>query len=128
VPFSYEFVSDRELVVVTASGPIDFDSGLALGEAIPKEQFHSPARPVLVDLREMDFVPETPDIHSFARELPRLRTHFSGPIAVVTTPGLSFGLARMTCLLAEAAGFPMSAFDDVSAAHEWLGEQRDVAV
>jgi len=124
LPFEYDISDLDELVVVCARGGIDFDSGLELGAEIPQDARFRRSYGILVDLREMDFIPEVPAVWSFARTLPALKEHYLGPVAILTQQGFIFGLARMTCLVAEASGFPMEAFNEVEKARAWLEASR----
>ncbi len=50
----------------------------------------------------------------------RFKESFRGRIAVLVEGRLMFGLARMTCSVAEANGFPMRLFTDLEGACAWL--------
>lgn len=120
--FEYTISRGERLACVTALGPIDFEQSLAVGDELAADPEFEPGFKLLVDLRRMEFNPSTPEIESFARTLPRFKQVFSDRIAVATSGGVHFGLARMTCLMAEAGGFLMRAFSDYEAARAWLVE------
>ena len=122
MPFELEVVADARLAEVTGYGRIDFDESLAAGDALEAEPTFRPDYAVLVDLRRIEFAPDTPEVEAFARTLPRFKACCRGRIAVVTGNVLHFGLARMVCLIAEAAGFPMRPFSDYAEARSWLLE------
>ncbi len=121
---AFEFaLSDRDRrIQVTARGQVDFRESLAAGVALTKRPDFQPHYGVLVDLREIEFAPKTPEIEHFGRDLARFKESFQGRIAVVVEGQLMFGLARMTCSVADASGFPMRPFTDLEEACAWLEE------
>jgi hypothetical protein len=79
--------------------------------------------PLLVDLRQADM--------STAPSLGQLRTRIDAAletfplpcrIAIVTTPGLAFGVSRMVEALLETGGGVVNVFTDEPAAVSWLDE------
>ncbi len=107
-------------IQVTARGQVDFRESLAAGVALTKRPDFQPDYNVLVDVREIEFSPSAPEIEDFGRALARFKESFQGRIAVLVEGLLMFGLARMTCSVAEANGFPMRPFTDLEEACAWL--------
>ncbi len=121
---AFEFtLSGRDRrIQVTAHGPMDFRESLAAGVTLTKRPDFQPHYGVLADLREIEFAPSAPEIEHFGRALARFKESFQGRIAVLVKGQLMFGLARMTCSVAEANGFPMRPFTDLEEACAWLEE------
>lgn len=80
---------------------------------------------VLVDTRELDYVPSLEDARRFAELFRELKEHFTGCIAVVVEGTARFGVAQMLAMLLENRGVQMGAFKDAQAAESWLAEMRD---
>ena len=119
---AFEFAcsaGDRR-ILVTACGPIDFRESLAAGVTLTGRPDFQPNYGALVDLREIEFVPGTSQIEHFGRALAGFKESFQGRIAILVAGNLMFGLARMTCSVAEANGFLMRPFTDQEEAHAWL--------
>ena len=75
---------------------------------------------MLIDARAVEFTPSAHEIEQFARQLGRFKEDVRGRVAVLVEGSLEFGLARMTCSVAEANGFPMRPFTDLEEARAWL--------
>ncbi len=119
---AFEFArldADRR-IQVTASGPIDFREILAAFVTIVERPDFEPHFSVLIDAREIEFTPSGFEIEQFARQLGRFKRDIQGRVAILVKGNLHFGLARMTCSVAEANGFPMRPFTDLEQARSWL--------
>ena len=123
--FEYALSERDRRIQVTARAPIDFRESLAAGVTLIMRPDFQPQYGVLVDLREIEFSPSAPEIEHFGRALGRFKKSFQGRIALLVEGRLMFGLARMTCSVAEANGFPMRPFTDLEEACAWL-EGEDV--
>ena len=125
MPFRYRIDRQRERILVVADGVVDFDACIALADRIPQDPDYDARFEVLCDLRRMDFLPEVAELQAFARSLVRFRQFFTGRIAVIAQPGVRFGMARMTCILADVNGFKMEAFASEDRATAWLADGRE---
>ena len=123
--FAFSISSEKRLVRMTGTGAIDFDESLGAGRALVDHASFESDYAVLVDLCDIDFLPSPAEIEEFGRSLAQFKSRFSGRIAVLVRGSLMFGLARMTCLVARAHGFPMRPFAEPEAADAWLAEAPD---
>lgn len=78
------------------------------------------AQPVLLDLRDVRFLPTTPEAEALADELSSSDALGRHAVALVVQPGAQYGVARMVCTLAELRGGRVKAFTDDRAAVDWL--------
>jgi hypothetical protein len=127
LPYVYDISEALCRIQVTARGKVDFASALVLAAAISKDDRFRSHYSLFVDLRRMDFIPNTREVHKFALSVSQLKTEYTGPIAVISQPGFIFGIVRMTCLIAGTNGFPMGAFDDEAEAEQWLSDPPEAA-
>ncbi len=77
-------------------------------------------QPVLLDLREVRFLPTTPEAEALADELSAADGLGSHQVALLVQLGAQYGIARMVCTLAELRGGRVKAFTDDRAAVDWL--------
>lgn len=77
-------------------------------------------QPVLLDLREVRFLPTTPEAEALADELSSTDALGAHTVALVVQLGAQYGVARMVCTLAELRGGRVKAFTDDRAAVDWL--------
>ncbi len=80
----------------------------------------APAQPVLIDLRDIGFLPTTPEAEALADEFSSQDTLGAHAVALLVHAGAQFGIARMVCTLAELRGGRVKAFTDDRAAVDWL--------
>jgi hypothetical protein len=126
LPYEYNISQALGRVRVTVRGKINFKSFLDLGASISLDERFRCNHSIWVDLREMDFVPNTEEVHDFALSLSGLKGEYQGPIAILSQPGFIFGIVRMTCLLAETNEFSMGAFHEEAEAEQWIVNQAEV--
>lgn len=77
-------------------------------------------QPVLIDLREVRFLPTTPEAEALADELSVAEGLGAHAVALLVQLGAQYGIARMVCTLAELRGGRVRAFTDDRAAVDWL--------
>ena len=77
-------------------------------------------QPVLIDLREVRFLPTTPEAEALADELSGADALGTHTVALLVQLGAQYGIARMVCTLAELRGGRVKAFTDDRAAVDWL--------
>lgn len=80
----------------------------------------APEQPVLLDLREVRFLPTTPEAEALADELSGMDALGRHTVALLVQLGAQYGIARMVCTLAELRGGRVKAFTDDRAAVDWL--------
>ncbi len=77
-------------------------------------------QPVLIDLRDVRFLPTTPEAEALADELSGADSLGRHAVALLVQLGAQYGIARMVCTLAELRGGRVKAFTDDRAAVDWL--------
>ncbi len=80
----------------------------------------APRQPVLIDLRDVRFLPTTPEAEALADELSGTDSLGNHAVALLVHLGAQYGMARMVCTLAELRGGRVKAFTDDRAAVDWL--------
>ena len=105
---------------VRAEGPINLSQCIQAMVELAEDFEFDPTFNVLVDLRNMEYVPSTSDARALASRLAELKLYFQGRIGIVVSGSFLFGMARMTCILAEVAGFKMIPFRDYDSAFQWV--------
>jgi hypothetical protein len=80
----------------------------------------------LVDLRLVTWSPSTAEIRRFLRQIGTLSaTHGPrGPVAIVATQPVLFGMAHMYSALSDHAAGHVEAFYELAEAERWLAEQH----
>ena len=79
---------------------------------------------VILDARDLDYVPSLEDAKRYAELFRGLRSSFQGGIAVVVEGTARYGVAQMIATLLENRGVTMAAFRDPAAAEAWLAESQ----
>lgn len=116
----YQISHEEQLATVLAEGRINLSECVKAIEDLGKDETFDPSYNVLVDLRNMEYSPSTGDAYAIVLTLRRLKTFYQGRIGLVVSGTFLFGMARMTGLLAEAAGFSMVPFQDYDLAYQWV--------
>lgn len=127
VPVSYQI--DRELALIRTSCRGDVGFAEVVGHFRELESDASlPARlDVLLDLTEMQSVPETDQLQSVAREVAHLQEKLAcGACAIVAKSDLLFGMSRVFHAFAEVHFARACVFRDLEAAERWLASQRSL--
>ena len=80
----------------------------------------------LVDLRFVNWNPSTAEVRGFLRQIEILSaTHGQrGPVAIVATQPVLFGMAHMYSALSDPVAGPVEAFYKLAEAERWLDEQQ----
>jgi hypothetical protein len=83
----------------------------------------------LDDLRLVTFNPTTADVQRILDQVTTLSaTHGRrGPVAVVATQPVLFGMARVYAALSDLAAGDVGVFYEIATAEQWLGEQKPAA-
>ena len=79
---------------------------------------------MLVDTRNLDYVPSLEDARRFAELFRGLKSTVEGGIALVVEGTARYGVAQMIATLLENRGVTMAAFRDPTAAEAWLAESQ----
>jgi hypothetical protein len=118
VPFQIEFEVSRRILMLRATGQGDAVEGYAAIKAVAGHPQLGRRTPVLMDLRELDFLPTGDEARTFGKEfagiLPGRR------VALVTGAGAPYGVARAVEQLASLYGGEMAAFTSMDDARHWL--------
>jgi hypothetical protein len=80
----------------------------------------------MVDLRPVTWSPSTEEIRRILRQIKTLSaTHGQrGPVAIVATQPVLFGMAHMYAALSDQAAGHVEAFYEIAEAERWLAEQQ----
>lgn len=117
----YTFTIDRaaRLALVRGFGRMDLEESLSVPAAVAAEPEFEPEFGVVVDLRELEYVPCASDVVAVGRNLVRLRPLFRNRVAVVVPHALSLA-AELGAAIAAAGGVSLRVFEDVDAARIWV--------
>ncbi len=88
--------------------------------ALARDGSVAPGQAVLIDLRDVRFLPTTPEAEALADELSASEALGAHTVALLVQLGAQYGIARMVCTLAELRGGRVKAFTDDRAAVDWL--------
>ena len=93
-------------------------------EAAVLQLAHDPAfRPgygVLLDVRDMTYIPSWADAQAYQRLFTGLRTTYTGGIALVVRGTAPYGVARMLSVMFGFIGVQLGAFTELGEATAWL--------
>ena len=91
-----------------AEGQIDGASSLqAISDVVSDPDF-VPTDRIIVDLRNIEYLPQTPDLFLIADRIIALKSKLQGEITVVVNDDI-FYLARLACVITSSAGIKMNA-------------------
>ena len=96
------------MVRVIAEGPIDFQSSISAMLALVADPEFNPDFQIIVDLRRIQYEPNTADLSKVTDALAGLRSRFRGPITLLVAEKELY-MARLACIMASAAGVKMTA-------------------
>lgn len=78
---------------------------------------------LLLDFRAQGYAPSAREANALVGALTALNNGRVPPAAILATPGVQYGAARMLCALGELDGCRTAAFRDEVEAWQWLQEQ-----
>jgi len=120
-----EFFAARRLIVMDATGVVDFRASQAALARLAGDPEFDARSEVLLDLRDIKCVMSMGDIFDLANAMawpnPSLPTHKK--IAVLVSGDLEFDHATFLALCASNRGLRIQAFDDYDQAGDWLSAQ-----
>ena len=124
MPFQLEISLDGSLARVRGVGHEDFSSSLEAMRRIGDDPRLGPGTPVLMDIRELDYLATPPEVKEFASP-DSMPAFYSGhSVALLVRPGTQFGVARAFAARAENAGSRTKVFVEEREALAWLAGAR----
>jgi hypothetical protein len=120
VPFELLVRPGERLARIRGFGPDDFASTNEAMQSIAGDPRLSQGMPVLMDVRELDYLATPPEVSAFASpdSLPEV---FSGRrVALLCRRGAQFGVARTFAAKVQAVGAEVEVFTEPDLALEWL--------
>lgn len=124
MPFELRVASGEFLARVRGWGNDAFASAFESMRRIGEDPRILPGMPVLMDIRELDYVATPPEVASFAAA-GSMPAFFAGHrVAFVVRRGTQFGVAKTFAQRAETAGSQMEVFAEPDLALAWLQGKR----
>ena len=114
----------EKLARIRGFGPDDFASTNAAMRSLAGDPLLTRELPVLMDVRELDYLATPPEVSAFASpdSLPEL---FHGRrVALLCRRGAQFGVARTFAAKAEAIGAQVEVFAEEDLALAWVKGRR----
>jgi len=119
MPYRWVVDSTARIVLVRGWGPMDLDESLKAPHDLLADPRFDPEYGVLVDLRELEYVPKADDVIAIAKNLVDLGSVLRGRVGVVV-PGELTTAAEVGAAMAAAGGFPFQVFTEPDSARDWL--------
>ena len=124
MPFELRVSPGEFLARVRGWGNDDFASASDAMRRLGEDPQLLPGMPVLMDIRELDYVATPPEVASFAAP-DAMPAFFAGHrVAFIARRGTQFGVAKTFADKSERAGSEMEAFAEPDLAPEWLRGKR----
>ena len=120
MPFELLVRPGENLARIRGFGPDDFASTNAALQSIASDPRLKPGVPVLMDVRELDYLATPPEVSAFTApdSLPPV---FNGRrVAILSRRGAQFGVARTFAAKAEHVGAQVEVFTEADLALAWL--------
>lgn len=124
MPFELQFSPDGSLARVRGFGPEGFSSSMEAMRRIGEDPRLAPGTPVLMDIRELDYLATPPEVKEFASPGSMPALYAGHPVAILVRQGTQFGIARAFAARAEDAGAQMKVFVEERMALAWLAGVR----
>ncbi|MGH2567122.1 MAG: hypothetical protein ACRDGA_02200 [Bacteroidota bacterium] len=122
MPYTHEVYPQLKIAQVTASSDINLAESIRVMYDVARDSRFKPSYGLLLDLRLSTFTPTLLESYQLARTLRELRHSYKGPMAIVVSNTLHFGIARMIASFVEAEGLTLFAFQDFEEAKLWLDQ------
>ncbi len=127
MPVSYQIDRELALIRTRCRGDVGFAEVVDHFRELESDASLPARLDVLLDLTEMQSVPETDQLQSVAREVAHLQEKLEwGACAIVAKSDLLFGMSRVFHAFAEVHFARSSVFRDLEAAERWLASQRSL--
>ena len=124
MPFELRVNPGEFLARVRGWGKDDFASTSEAMRRLGEDPRLLPGMPVLMDVRELDYLATPPEVASFAAP-DAMPAFFAGHrVAFIARRGAQFGVAKAFADKSERAGSEMEAFAEPDLALEWLRGKR----
>src|SRR4029453_8707921 len=125
MPVTYEIDPSYPLIRTSCSGPRIFDEVLAPFRALEADPAIEGEFDVLLDLTELDTIPETPQLKSVVDRVGRLLTKVQwGACAIVASRDVLFGISRMFEVFSQSSFTATHVFRKRAEAEAWLAGAR----
>lgn len=124
MPFTIEVDRDRRIARGKSTGPYSLEETLAATRAIISHPDLVEGTRLLWDARERETVPGPESVTVWLDTLMNDYGQLDRRIALLTRPGLQYGMARMIEITADVRGFELRVFEDPEEAEAWLLENR----
>ncbi len=105
---------------IRGSGPDDFGSTSEAMRSIAGDPRLKPGMPVLMDIRELDYLATPPEVSAFASPDSLPEVFRSRRVALLCRRGAQFGVARTFAAKAEPVGAQVEVFAEPDLALAWL--------
>lgn len=120
MPFVIDFDPIEQLTHVRAFGDGNFHEGQEMIRVIIAHPDTKSGIPVLLDIRELSFIPSSQEAEQFAREMAGSLSARHANIAVVANDGGNFSIAKQIEVAALSLGASFHAFVSMEVAKRWL--------
>lgn len=121
MPVSVGF-AQPDVFLVDATGVVTYAEVYKAIDDIMAHPAQVAGRKILVDGREVTGVPSAAELRMIAHDIKPLIAAGIGPMAIVTSRPLVYGVARMFAVFAEVYGMDVQVFYQVDDASRWLAE------
>lgn len=116
---SYQIDEGTHTIRVVGEGTFDVTHCEEFARAVAAELASRPGWPIVADCRELVWIPWPSEVRQVAMVLGELRSAYTGPVAIVLSRPVVFGLARMLATLVEPFGVRMMPFWEPLQAETW---------
>jgi hypothetical protein len=120
MPYSIDIRPAERRAVVRGQGSADVAGTVALMRELAARPAFEPGFGVLIDVRDLAYVASFDDLIALRDVFGELRESFRGPIAVVVSDLLRYGITRSISGLTGMIGVRIEPFRDEAAAEAWL--------
>ena len=120
MPYSIDIRPAQRRAVVRGVGSADVADTVASMRELAALPGFEPGFGLLVDVRDLAYVASFDDLIALRDVFGELRESFSGPIAVVVSDLLRYGITRSISGLTSMIGIRIEAFRDEAEAEAWL--------
>ena len=125
MPITYDLDSDTCSILTRCAGAVVYEEVIGHFRELVALPGLPPKIDVLLDLREMESLPESGQMRGVATEIEQLRARVEfDAFAIVTDRDALYGMVRMFQVFAEGFVSELKVFRDYEAASRWLAEIR----
>lgn len=124
MPFELLVRPGENLARIRGFGPDDFGSTNAAMGSIAENPRLKPGIPVLMDIRDLDYLATPPEVSAFASPDSLPQVFHGRRVALLCRRGAQFGVARTFAAKAEPVGAQVEVFAEEDLALAWLKGRR----